>query len=61
MVAGVLAVAVSHRGLTGTVSHAWSSFTATRTTSVTDPSRLLSADSENRWVGVVEGGRARLR
>ena len=32
------------------MSHAWSSFTTTRTTSVDDPSRLLSADSENRWV-----------
>lgn len=46
----VIAVALSHRGLSGTVSHAWSSFTTTRTTSVDDPSRLLSADSENRWV-----------
>lgn len=58
VVAGILAVAVSHRGLTGTVSHAWSSFTATRTTSVTDPSRLLSADSENRWVWWKEAARA---
>ncbi|HEX3689380.1 MAG TPA: O-antigen ligase family protein [Solirubrobacteraceae bacterium] len=58
VVAAVLAVAVSHRGLTGTVSHAWSSFTATRATSVTDPSRLLSADSENRWVWWKEATRA---
>jgi hypothetical protein len=50
LVAAILAVAVSHRGLTGSASHAWDSFTATRTTSVSDPSRLLSADSENRWV-----------
>jgi hypothetical protein len=48
--AAVLAVALSARGLDGTVSHAWSSFTATRATSVSDPGRLLSADSENRWV-----------
>jgi hypothetical protein len=41
----VLAVTLSPRG-----SHAWSSFTTTRATSVTNPSRLLSADSENRWV-----------
>ncbi len=47
---GVLAMAVSSRGFSGTVSHAWSSFTATRQTSNYDPSRLLSADSENRWV-----------
>jgi hypothetical protein len=58
VVAAVLAVAVSHRGLTGTISHAWSSFTATRTTSVTDPSRLLSADSQNRWVWWKEAARA---
>jgi O-Antigen ligase len=50
LVAAVLAVAFSTRGLGGTVSHAWSSFTATRATSVYDPGRLLSADSENRWV-----------
>jgi hypothetical protein len=50
LVAAVLALAVSARGLGGTVSHAWSSFTATRATSVYDPARLLSADSENRWV-----------
>ena len=58
IVAAVLAVATSPRGLTGTVSHAWSSFTATRATSVTNPSRLLSADSENRWVWWKEAARA---
>jgi hypothetical protein len=47
---GVIAVALSGRGLTGTVSHAWSSFTATKGTSVSSPGRLLSVDSENRWV-----------
>jgi O-antigen ligase len=50
LVAGVLAVSFSGRGLTGTVSHAWSSFTTTRVTSNTNPERLLSANSENRWV-----------
>jgi hypothetical protein len=49
-VLAVLAVALSGRGLYGTVSHAWDSFTTTRATSVADPARLLSADSENRWV-----------
>jgi len=47
---GVIAVALSGRGLTGTVSHAWSSFTATKGATLTGPNRLLSADSENRWV-----------
>jgi hypothetical protein len=50
LVAGVLAVAVSSRGLGGTVSHAWQSFTTTRSSSNYDPGRLLSADSQNRWV-----------
>src|SRR5207245_1393079 len=43
-------VAFSARGITGTASHAWTSFTTTRGTSVYDPHRLLSADSANRWV-----------
>ncbi len=50
ILAGVLALALSSRGLGGSVSHAWHSFTATRATSVYEPTRLLSADSENRWV-----------
>jgi O-Antigen ligase len=47
---GVLAVTVSSRGLTGTVSHAWHTFTKTQETSNYNPGRLLSADSANRWV-----------
>jgi hypothetical protein len=50
VVIGVIAVALSGRGLTGTISHAWTSFTATKGTSVSNPGRLLSVDSENRWV-----------
>jgi O-antigen ligase len=50
VVIALVAVAASSRGLDGTVSHAWNSFTATRAASVDNPSRLLSADSENRWV-----------
>jgi hypothetical protein len=46
----VVAVALSSRGLGGTISHAWNSFTATRAASNSNPSRLLSADSQNRWV-----------
>lgn len=46
----LLAVAVSSRGLPGTVSHAWHSFTKTQETTNYDPGRLLSADSANRWV-----------
>ena len=43
-------MSVSSRGLGGTFSHAWHTFTSTKATSNTNPSRLLSADSENRWV-----------
>jgi hypothetical protein len=50
VLAALLAVTFSSRGLTGTVSHAWSSFTTTKAVAVDDPGRLLSADSENRWV-----------
>ncbi len=50
VVAVIIVLALSSRGLGGTVAHAWRSFTTTRTTSNYDPSRLLSADSENRWV-----------
>ncbi len=50
VVAGVLAVAVSSRGIGGTASHVWHSFTTTRSASNYDPGRLLSADSQNRWV-----------
>jgi len=50
VVAGVLAMAVSARGLGGTISHAWDDFTATHAANVAAPSRLVSADSANRWV-----------
>src|SRR5437588_239311 len=46
----LLALTLSSRGFTGTFSHAWRTFTSTKATSNTNPSRLLSADSENRWV-----------
>jgi hypothetical protein len=48
---GVIAVAASHRGLSGTVSHVWNSFTSTKSaSSIYLPNRLLSTDSGNRWV-----------
>jgi hypothetical protein len=50
VVIALVGVSVSSRGLGGTVSHAWHTFTSTQATSNTNPSRLLSADSENRWV-----------
>lgn len=50
IVAVLITVTLSSRGLGGTASHLWHTFTATRTAGVEEPSRLLSADSENRWV-----------
>jgi hypothetical protein len=50
VVGAVVALSASSRGFTGTFSHAWNTFTSTKATSNTDPSRLLSADSQNRWV-----------
>jgi hypothetical protein len=54
----LIVVAVSPRGLPGTVAHGWQSFTTTRAVAVNDPGRLLSADSENRWVWWKEAARA---
>ena len=50
VVAVLLAMTFSSRGLTGTVSHAWNSFAATHAPSNYNPRRLLSAASQNRWV-----------
>jgi hypothetical protein len=47
---GVLALAASDRGLTGSVSHAFSSFTEVKEDKQYDPVRLLSSNSGNRWV-----------
>jgi hypothetical protein len=50
VLAGLLAITLSSRGLTGTVSHLWHGFTTTQTISNSNPNRLLSAVSANRWV-----------
>jgi hypothetical protein len=49
LVGAVVALSLSSRGLGGTVSHAWNSFTSTRTVSNYNPDRLLTTAS-NRWV-----------
>lgn len=46
----LVGLGLSSRGLGGTVSHAWRSFTQTHAAAQNDPGRLLSADSQNRWV-----------
>ncbi|HVS27946.1 MAG TPA: O-antigen ligase family protein [Solirubrobacteraceae bacterium] len=45
-----VALGASDRGVAGAVSHQFHSFTATRGTSLSDPNRLLSTSSGNRWV-----------
>jgi hypothetical protein len=50
IIAGLLAITVSSRGLTGTLSHEWKTFTNTHEASISSPSRLFAADSANRWV-----------
>jgi hypothetical protein len=50
LVGATAAMAVSDRGLTGTITHQWDSFRAPNTAKPDDPGRLLSANSENRWV-----------
>jgi hypothetical protein len=46
----VLVLIVSPRGLTGSISHEVDAFTQAKAVPVTDPSRLLSTNSGNRWV-----------
>ena len=57
VVCAVLGLALSSRGLTGTFSHAWSSFTSTQVVSNYNPNRLLTTAS-NRWVWWKEAARA---
>jgi hypothetical protein len=50
-VVGALAgLAVSSRGLGGSVSHLWQGFVNTRVRDTNNPNRLLSAVSQDRWV-----------
>jgi O-antigen ligase len=50
LVCVLIGLSLAPRGLTGTVSELWHGFTTTHVTSNVNPSRLLSAASENRWV-----------
>jgi hypothetical protein len=47
---GALVLAILVLGLTGTISSELHAFTQTKAVPVTDPSRLLSTNSGNRWV-----------
>ena len=44
------ALAVSEDGVTGTIEREWQDFTSTKYDPQTDPSRVLRANSGNRWV-----------
>jgi tetratricopeptide (TPR) repeat protein len=52
------ALALSERGLTGTISHEVESFTSLQEDRQDDPSRLLQTSSGNRWVWWNEAGGA---
>jgi hypothetical protein len=48
---GIGAAAFSHRGLSGTVSHQWHTFTTAKEGRASlNPAHLLSVNSSNRWV-----------
>src|SRR5207302_2826662 len=57
VVLAVLALALSSRGLGGTVTHAWKRFTAPQAPSNVAPGRLLTTDSY-RWLWWSEAARA---
>ncbi|MGI8802857.1 MAG: O-antigen ligase family protein [Solirubrobacteraceae bacterium] len=46
----LIVLTISSRGLFGSISHQVDAFTQTRAVPVTNPSRLLSTNSGNRWV-----------
>jgi hypothetical protein len=55
---GVVALTASARGLTGSIGHQVDTFTAVRKDPISDPSRLLSTSSGNRWVWWLEAAGA---
>ena len=44
------ALAVSERGVTGTIEHQWDDFTSVKQDDQSDPGRVLRSNSGNRWV-----------
>ena len=50
LVLAVGALAVSERGVTGTLEHQWDDFTSVEQDRTTDPARVLRSNSGNRWV-----------
>ncbi len=50
VVVALVGVSISHRGLTGSVTHVWHDFTAGKGINDTNPNNLVSADSGNRWI-----------
>jgi tetratricopeptide (TPR) repeat protein len=50
IIVAAVAAASSSRGLGGTISHQVNSFKAVKHDSISDPNRLLSTNSGNRWV-----------
>jgi hypothetical protein len=50
VVVGLILMAVSSRGLFGTIGHEWHAFKSPKVENQYDPARLLSTNSGNRWV-----------
>ena len=44
------ALAVTERGVTGTIEHGWDDFTSVESDDQSDPARVLRSNSGNRWV-----------
>ena len=44
------ALAISERGVTGTIEQEWQDFTSVKSDDQTDPARVLRSNSGNRWV-----------
>jgi len=50
LVVAIGALAVSERGVTGTIEQRWEEFTSVKSEDQTDPRRVLRSNSGNRWV-----------
>ena len=50
LLVAVGALAVTERGVTGTIEHGWDDFTSVESDDQSDPARVLRSNSGNRWV-----------
>ena len=50
LLVAIAVLAVSERGVTGTIEHQWDEFTSVKQDEQSDPARVLRSNSGNRWV-----------